>query len=262
MGALAVAVAGPDHGAAVHGEARGVLAVPGVGDVGGAGLAVGGDDADVLVEDAAAAGELDGEPEAVGRPTEPVIAVGIRVVLIARERDDGFLRFDVEDADLVAVVEVADFLAIGRVGGLELLRVGGDEGLLVDLGGAEEVEFVLVGDGGLVDVPRAVALARVDDRTTIGREVDGAFLLGRVGDAAGCGEFGRGHEDIAADDEGDLFAALGDGEVRRAGTLAVAARVCGDIDGDGDVEFLGGAAAAHDIDVAVPGERGVAVVGE
>ena len=137
-----------------------------------------------------------------------------------------------------------------------------EQGLNLDRRGVEEIRLLLLGarQPSLVEIPRLAALAGEDQPPAVGAETDRAFLLGRVGDAPGVAEFRRGHEDLAAHDEGDLLAVGADGHL--GGALGEGDGFDGGgpgIDGDLDGHLARlGAAGGKRIDLAVITEAQVA----
>ena len=63
----------------------------------------------------------------------------------------------------------------------------------------------LTGDFAGVEVPAAISLGGVDELAAVGVEIDAAFLLGAIGNAAGRLVLDGGDKDFATGDEGDLF---------------------------------------------------------
>lgn len=90
-----------------------------------------------------------------------------------------------------------------------------------------------------VEVPAAVALGGVDELAAVGVEVDGAFLLGGVGDAAGGLVVDGGDEDFATGDEGDFLSIRGGDHFGDGFGHGDHAAVDLGIVADGDVELPG-----------------------
>ena len=129
-------------------------------------------------------------------------------------------------------------------------RIG--ELLLDQVGGIGELFLVLVLDGCLVDLPHAVALTVVDNAAAIGREVDGALLLGGVGDLLGGLVVHCGDIDVAVHHKRHFLAAgrHADGGSPVGLDLADEFLVV-TVGGNGDVDALRLAALTQGIDFAV-----------
>ena len=183
-------------------------------------------------------------------------------LLVGEQRARQF-RLEIEDLQRVAVLDVGEFLAVGREEGLRVLLRVGDERRLLDRGRSVEVRLRLARPAGLVDRPAPVALGGVHDRLAVGREAHAALFLGRGGDALGDAALDARHAHVAARDERDLLAARRHGELARAArhrhdALAVGLGVGRDRDG----HLLRAAARLHRVEVAVVPERQRARIGQ
>lgn len=254
MAAIAGAVGRPDHGLAAQHPLGVVVGVSALGQVGHLTATVGLHQHDVGVVPSAHADVLGQEPAAVGRPLVGLVAVGVRVVVLAVEHRPHLARLQVDDAQRGAVFEEGHFLAVGREGGLEGRASRNHQRLLLHTDGVDEELLVLVGEARQVDTPHAVAFGRVNQRTAVGAETQVALLLGRVGDAAGGFILHRGDVDVAMHDEGHLLAAGRHGNVSCPAAQQLVHHVALQAVGhDGDGHLPRAFALAQGVELAVVG---------
>ena len=160
--------------------------------------------------------EIDQQPFAVRRPGEVLVTVAVAVVAVAGQHGAALFAGHVVHAQGGPFLQIGHLLAIGRPFRLEFLGGRGQQCFLLQHGGGEEVGLLLAYDAGGVEVPAAIALGGVQDRSPIGTETGRTLLLGRVGDAARGALLHGAHEDLAAVHEHDLLPVGGDIELADA----------------------------------------------
>ena len=108
-----------------------------------------------------------------------------------------------------------------------------------------------------------VAFRGVVKLASVGRETDALFPFRSAGDAAGGFLLHRGHEDVAAGDEGHFLSVGGDGDVRGAeGDAAAYLVLDGLVFHEGDVQLAGLLPFAERVEIAVVGEEHHSVAGD
>ena len=133
---------------------------------------------------------------------------------------------------------------------------------LFQVGSVGEQFLVFVLDGGLVNLPHAVALAVIDDAASVGREIDAALLHGSVGNLFGGLVVHRGHIHVAMHDKGDFFAARRHADSRSTVALDLTDQfLLATVGCDVDIDTLGLAALAQGVDFAVVAIAECAVAG-
>ncbi len=228
----AVAAAEGEHGLAAHGPAGTVVTVAAHGKILHLLVAFGTDQTG-LADPLRTVEEVHEQPAAVRGPLVVLVAVAVAVVAVAGQYGAHGLGGQVHHAQGGAFLQKGHFLAIGRVGGLELFGRGGEQRLLLEHGGVEEVRFLLAADGAGVQVPASVALGGVEQGAAVRAEAHVTLLFRRVGDAARGALLHGCDEHLAAVDEGDLLAGGRHGElahltVHRHRSFGQVARVHGD----------------------------------
>ena len=252
MAAESCAVAGKDHGFAAQHPLAVALVVAALGQVVHLAIAAGIDQRHVLAVPAARADVGRQQPAAVGTPLIPHVAVAIGVDVLAVHQGAHGLALDVHGPQCGAVFQEGHALAVGAVSGLDAGLAGVGELLLDQVGGIGKQFLVLVLDAGLVDLPHAAALAVIDDAAAVGREVDGAFLLGSVGHLLGSAVVHRGHIHVAMHHKGHFLAAGRYADCGGAAPLDLAHKFpFGLIGSDGDGHALGLTALAQGVDLTI-----------
>ena len=215
-------------------------------------VATGIDQCDILAVPAARADVGREQPAAVGAPLIPHIAITIGVDVLAIHEGAHGLALHVNGAQGGTILKKGNTLAVGAVSRLDagVARIG--QLFLHEFGGIGEQFLILVLDGGLVNFPHAVALAVIDDATAIGREVNGTFLLGCIGDPLGGLVVNRGHIHIAMHHKCHLLATRRDTDSGCSVILYLADEFLIDIVGrDGDIHTFGLGALAQGINLTV-----------
>ena len=205
VGAHTVAVAGEQDGIALHDPLGCLAEVSTAGDVGDL-AAVGADDAHVGVWITLVGDISQGEPLAVGRPLVVKSAVG----LIPRRAVGHLvhpLALEVHDHEAIAVFDKGQLLSVGAHIGRGALDGGRrQQNLLLDGSGVGEVGVFLALDGGLDQLPVAIALGGIVEGAVVTAPRQAILGLGCVGDALGGAILDRGDKDLATGDEGHLLA--------------------------------------------------------
>ena len=155
----------------------------------------------VLVVPSACADVVGQNPAAVRTPLIPLVAVAVRVFILAVHGGTHLLGGEVDDADGAAVFQESHFLAVRAVLRLERSHGGVRQSFFLDVGGIGEELFILVGYLALIELPQAVAFRSIDQAASVWSEIHVAFLLGRVGNLLGGLVFGRSHIHVTTKDE-------------------------------------------------------------
>ena len=240
MTAIAGTVASKYHRLATEHPLGIALVVAALGQVVHLAVATGIDQGNVLAVPAALTDVGRQQPTAVGTPLIPHVTVAIGVDVFAVHQGAHSLALHIDRPQCGTVFEESDALAVGTVGGLDagLARVG--QLFFHQVGGIGELLLVLVFDAGLVNLPHSAALAVIDDAAAIGREIDGAFLLGSVGDLLGGLVIDRGDIHIAVHDKSHFLAAGRHADGCCSAGLDLAHKVLIiDIGSDGDINLTG-----------------------
>ena len=262
MAAIAGTVGRPDHGLASQHPLGVAVGVSAFGQVGHLTAAVGFYQHDVGVVPSAHTDILGQEPATVGRPLVGLVAVGVRIVVLAVEHRPHLARLQVDDAQRGTVFEESHFLAVGREGGLEGRASRNHQRLFLHTDGVGEELLFLVGEARQIDTPHTVAFGRINQRTAVGAETQVALLLGRVGDAAGGFILHRGDVDVAMHNESHLLAAGRHGNVCRTAAQQLIHHVALQAVGhDGYGHLLRFSTFAQGVELAVVGVAQQAVVG-
>ena len=215
MAAHTVAVGHEQDSVAVEHPVRHHVKVTAVGDVHRLALAVGIHDGDVGIRVVAIADDFEREPFAVGRPF-------IVESSAVPERAVGYLAhglaFRIVDHQFRVVLDIGDFLAVGReFRNFAVDAVGREEGRFFNQRSIREVEVVVAENFCHIKVPCTVAFAGVDKRAVVRAEVNAGFCFRSVGNLFRCSVFHRSDKHVAADHERNLFA------IRRYGRACCAA---------------------------------------
>ena len=251
VAAVACAVGGPDNGFAAEGPLRSAVGIAAVREVHDF-LAVGADGRDVHAVPTVLSHVRGEEPTAVRRPLEIHVAVGIREIVFGRQGHvDGF-ALHVVHANLRAVGQEGNLLAVGRIFRQGERFFPRDESLLFHVRGIRELLVALVGQLHGVDVPCPVAFGTVHDGASVGADVGEGFFLRSVGEALRRGVVGHCGVEVTVEGESHLFLVVRDIEVgsaiRDSLRLGVVLHVVHD---DAYVDFLWIAAWAQRVERAV-----------
>ena len=172
------------------------------------------------------------------------------------------LRLHVHGLQRAAVFDVGHALAVGTVRRLHVDQRRLHQLLLLELCGVGELLLVLVHDARLVDLPKSATLRGVDKAAAVGREVDIALLLRRVGDSLCRGVVCRRDVDVAVHHEGYFLARWRHRELRGAASQHLSPQLVGAVVGNHrEVESHGLAALLEGVDGAVVGVAQRAVGG-
>ncbi len=183
MAAIAGAVAHEEHGLAAEHPLAVAVVVAAVGEVGYLLASVGRHEGYVAVVPSSIAYVVGEQPLAVWAPLEPQVAISVAVLELAVHELPHGLRLHVHGLERATVFDICHGLAIWTVSRLHVYQRRLHQLLLLELGGIGKLLLILVYDACLVDLPESATLRCVDEAAAVGRKVDVALLLWRVGDA-------------------------------------------------------------------------------
>ncbi len=258
MAAHTVTVRREQQGIAIHDPLRVAVEVSRIGDVHYL-AALGADDTHVGIGIVAIARITHREPLAVGRPR--VVDTTVGGVVAAAVGDAAALsRFKVEHHQTTAILDVSEAVAVGRIaraGAVDAVVL--EQRLLLDKRGIREIGILVAHDPRLVNIPLAVALRGVRQRTVVGRELGRRLRLRGGGHAPRGGVIDRSHEHLAARDECYLPAVGRDRGRAAAAHGDLQILVGGQVLDNPHVDLSGRARAAQGVYLAVVAEAQRAV---
>ncbi len=180
MAAIAIAAGGICHGLAVHCPAGLSILISAFGKVDYF-RTVGSHKSYVLVVPAANTYIINQQPVSVRTPLKGDVAVGVAVVEPARQDSSNLFGIHIDNAKCSAVLEECHTCAVGTEFRLLGSLVGAVERLLYNVGGVGETLVVIVGQTADKELPAAIALGIVHQRTPVGGEIHTSLLPGSVG---------------------------------------------------------------------------------
>ena len=205
--AIACAVGSPDDGLSAQGPLGLLVAISALGEVDDL-LTVDAYGSNVVIVPAAAADVRRQNPAAVGRPAEVHVAVGVREIIFGGQYHVNLLALHVVNANLGAVGQEGNLLAVGRIFGQEVRLFAGDERLFLDVGGVSKVLVLLVLELHGIDIPRAVSFGSVNNGTSVGADAGMTLSAGSSGEALGGGVVHGLGVEVAFNDESNFLFVL------------------------------------------------------
>ena len=124
-------------------------------------------------------------PAAVGTPFKTYVAVGIAIIELSVKSRSDLFRLKVKHPQSRAVLQKRHFLAVGAVVGLESRFVAFVQRFFYQFGSVKKRLFFRVFYFGGKQLPDTVALAVVDDRTSVGSEIHHSLLSRSIRDTTG-----------------------------------------------------------------------------
>ena len=206
MTAIACTVGGKNHCLAIQYPFGTYIVVATLGEVVYLAIARSIDQRHILIVPTSKAYVIGKQPTTVRTPLEPLVAIAVTVFILAIHSGNHLLCSEVDDAQCSAVLQESYLLTIRTIIGLERRYLGIGETLFLNVGSIGEEFLVSLAQLGLIDLPIAIALSCINQRTAIRSEVYATLLLRGIGNALGGLVLNRGHIHIAMHDESHFLA--------------------------------------------------------